>query len=132
MKFPKVGQTAWIHPITGHEVAPGWQDGQQVKVISERRDGLCYVTVEKPTGERIEVPHFELDCGREYQSKTGEWLPENDPRVLRYLVTLRDQKRVTHGCGLMELQNASFVQKINHVLQRNDWELRGPLVATVG
>lgn len=122
MKSPKIGERAWVKPITGSEVAPGWQNRQEVCVVAERREGLCFVTIEKPTGERLEVPHFELDCGREYQSKTGKWLPEGDPRVLRYLQRLRDEKRPTHGCGLMERQQDRFVQDINHVLERNGWD----------
>jgi hypothetical protein len=68
-----MGQTAWLSPIVGSEVARGWTKGQAIKVVSERREGLCFVTIENAAGERIEVPHWELDCGREFQGQSREW-----------------------------------------------------------
>jgi hypothetical protein len=95
--------------------------GPEGKVISERRDGLCSVTIQNEKGESIETPHWNLDCGREFRGRSREWVPESDPRVLRYLAKLRDEQPAVHECGLMNRQRASFGQNLNHVLQRNGY-----------
>jgi hypothetical protein len=79
------------------------------------------VTIEKPTGEQIEVPHWELDCGGEFETRAGGWLPESDPRVLRYLAGLRDKKEPERECALMNRYRESFSQNLSHVLQRNGY-----------
>jgi hypothetical protein len=85
MKFPTVGQRAWIYALQGAEVKAGWPHFLPVTVQSIRREGLCLVTVRDGRGRTVELPNFELDCGQEFEVETGQWIPESDPRAIAHL-----------------------------------------------
>jgi hypothetical protein len=97
MKRPTVGQRAWIHPLQGAEVAPGFPQMLPVTVESIRQEGLCFVTIRNGAGRTLELPHFELDCGQEYEISPGKWIPESDPRALDHVRACLSSPRVDAG-----------------------------------
>lgn len=127
MRFPKIGQTAYISPRQGGSLRCGLRAFEAVKVVSMRQEGLCWVTV-KNGGQFAEVLHHELDCGRDYKLPNGPWIPESDPRALRYVASL--QHEPAHENGMLERAHEDFQRLLKHILGRNGWnEMVRPLAS---
>lgn len=60
------------------------KDGTVVTITKEHRAGI-HVYAETPWGTDVLLPKSQVDCGREWRTARGEWIPESDPRVESWL-----------------------------------------------
>lgn len=95
--------------------------GVAVKVTELYRDRMaCWVVTD--WGASLRMLTQNLDFGYEFKTRRGEWIPESDPRALRWLRRVRAElmegspPRHVGDYGLtLELAT------IDHVLRRNGW-----------
>lgn len=94
-----------------------------VKSVS---DGGMVAIVVINRGREKRIYTHGLDCGREFRTRRGEWIPENDPRVRVWLTkALRDiragGKKACKSDDL--LARADAVRDLEWVMRRNKWEV---------
>jgi len=64
--------------------------GIVVKVLELRENDLV-AWVESDWGLSRQIFCHHLDFGYEFRTQSGEWIPENDPRALRWLRRVHDE-----------------------------------------
>ncbi|MCW1883998.1 hypothetical protein OKA04_04610 [Luteolibacter flavescens] len=117
---PKVGARAWLLSANFGR----WLWRKEVKVIGLFRDGVT-ADVEAGTWSRQVFIHH-LDCGREFRTAGGEWIPETDDRVRRWLI--KAIKDIDAGGSRViepkdELNREYIRDDLYWVLRRNGWKL---------
>lgn len=111
---PKPGATARAHDMPTSPLPGGIIDGLELTVCE---GGGMLVTVRDPAGRQAALPHWNLDCGTEYEIE-GQWLPENHPSVLDEL------ERV-----LCKTESAPEIDGIAMIREQNVESLRNRLRA---
>ncbi len=64
--------------------------GMVVEVVRLSHEGLV-ADIETDWGLHRRVFWHALDFGYEFRTHTGEWIPESDPRALKFLRRVRDE-----------------------------------------
>lgn len=106
---PKPGATAGAHDMPTSPLPVGISDGQELTIC---KPGGMLVTVRDSAGRETALPHWNLDCGTEYEIE-GRWLAENDPSVLDEL-----------GRQLGAIESAPEIDGIASIRQQNITSLR--------
>ena len=120
--IPKPGLRGWAHGERGHGLPEGLPHRTPVEVLE--RTGWRDLIVRSESG-LWQVPAAAIDCGREYLTKSGKWIPETEDRARRFLIKLReaifrhDRDRVYVHDTFNQLRDIADVEWI---LERNGWE----------
>lgn len=68
-------------------------------------------------GHMDEVCHFQLDCGCDFHWPGVGWIPESDPRALRYVQRLLEEP--AHENSMLERGHEGYQRWLKHILGRN-------------
>jgi hypothetical protein len=120
---PKPGLKGWAHGQRGHRLPEGLAHKTPVEILE--RSGWSDLIV-KAEGGIWQVRAAAIDCGTEYQTKSGKWIPESDERARRFILKLRvaihennRDKVYVHDTS----EQLRRIAELEWILERNGWEV---------
>jgi hypothetical protein len=120
---PSVGRGGWAQEGRAYPLPDGLAHKTPVKILEW--SGWRDVIVRAGVGI-WQVPASAVDCGREYRTKSGKWIPESDERARRYLIKYREavhlgirSKVYVHDTRERE----RLLDEAAWILERNGWEV---------
>ena len=119
---PKPGMKGWAHGERAFSLPDGLPHKSPVEILE--RSGWRDLIV-KSGGGIWQVGAAAIDCGREYLTRSGEWIPESDDRARRHLLRLLDairrfdlNKVYVHDTACQR----RMIAEVEWILERNGWE----------
>jgi hypothetical protein len=116
---PAPGMKGWVQK-RDREAKP--RNGTPITVTGLHAAG-AHAYVETPTGDCL-LPLVQIDCGREWRTARGAWIPENDPRVRCWLEKAIGDIR-GGGQKISQSDNpdwrAAALEDLERVMRRNGW-----------
>lgn len=107
---------AWIS-ATHLKLRPG----VVVEVIGLSEGGMVAMITTTWGLEKRMFSH-QLDFGREFRTRSGEWIPESDPRAVRWLLRVREELLVgVAPRHVGEYGRLLALPDVERVLGRNGW-----------
>ncbi len=74
-------------------------------------------------GEVWTVLWWQFTCSDEYQTRSGRWIREPDPRVRDYVLNRLEWARGLHWEGVPARDQQHWIDHYTWVLERNGWEV---------
>lgn len=116
---PRFDDIGWIeHGTPGPLKLSEWPQGLKVTVIAEI--GSRDYRVRDEAGREIELPHWNVDVGYEYEID-GKWLPEWEPEALKRLREALQRETAQKPRPEIERAHAEYVESLRRILRRNGW-----------
>lgn len=123
---PLPGMAAWAHGELGHFLPAGLPHKARVQIV-ERTGTQGRDVIVLWNGQRWQVYGLAIDAGREWQTASGDWIPESDERVHRWLaralVATRNWENVK-GISYTGIDAKLRIERdLEWVLERNGWAI---------
>ncbi|MCW1885542.1 hypothetical protein OKA04_12450 [Luteolibacter flavescens] len=120
---PRPGLRGWAHGERGIILPVGLAHKTPLEVLE--RTGWRDLIV-RAEGSIWQLPAAAVDCGREYRTRSGLWIPESDERSRRYLPRLREALFADDRTKIYVATPAEkrrLIDEIEWILERNGWEV---------
>ncbi len=122
---PEPGMNCWTYGTRSYPLPDDMPDRAPGRILSRVPPQELRVEV---GGEVWTVLWWQVTCGDEYQTRSGRWIREPDPRVRDYVAKRLSWARGLHLEGVPAKDQQHWIDHYTWVLQRNGWKVP-PVVA---
>jgi hypothetical protein len=120
---PRPGLKGWAHGERGHPLPQGLPHQTPVEILE--RSGWSDLIVKAGDGGIWQVRAAAIDCGTEYRTRSGRWIPESDDRARRFILKLRTAIHENDRSKIYVHDTNEQLRRIADLewrLERNGWK----------